>query len=199
MNLTGLHIRKVHGKELLPLIHDLGKLRIAVFYDFPYLYEGTPEYERAYLETYALAKNSFVLAVYDGNEMIGATTAVPLSEETAAVRKPFEDNGTDISSTCYFGESLLLPYYRGRGIGHLFFDEREAFAKRLGHSLTTFCAVDRPEDHPLKPANYRPNNAFWQKRGYREQSDLTCEMWWKDRGQAGETRKQLTFWTKSWK
>jgi hypothetical protein len=35
----------VQGAGLIPHIQALGKLRIQVFYEFPYLYEGTIDYE----------------------------------------------------------------------------------------------------------------------------------------------------------
>lgn len=34
------------GKDIAPLIPRLAELRIKVFHDFPYLYEGSLEYEK---------------------------------------------------------------------------------------------------------------------------------------------------------
>ena len=33
--------------------------------------------------------------------------------------------------------------------------------------VSCFCAVDRPDDHPLKPANAKTRDSLWRKRGYR--------------------------------
>ena len=45
-----LEIRNVHGPELEPFIDGLGRLRIAVFREYPYLYDGSLDYEREYLK-----------------------------------------------------------------------------------------------------------------------------------------------------
>jgi GNAT superfamily N-acetyltransferase len=188
------------GQAIEPYLMDLGRLRITVFAEYPYLYHGDLDYEQAYLSTYLQTSESFVFALYSDQQMIGATTCLPLKSETADIKQPFEHAGLDTDGIFYFGESILLPHYRGLGFGHRFFDERESFARSLGSYHTTcFCSVERPIDHPLRPAGYRSNDAFWLKRGYQKQSDLYCQMTWKDSDQASETAKKLIFWTKSWK
>jgi len=195
--MNSLQFIKKQGIEILDFAHDFAKLRITVFREFPYLYDGSLAYELEYIQTYAKSENAMVFAVYDGKEMVGATTCVPLSEETENVKQPFQKAGYDVDKVFYFGESLLLRSHRGLGLGHRFFDEREAFAKSFGtYSLTTFCAVNRPDDHPLKPANYHANDAFWKKRNYQKQDGLTCFMSWQDLTETEESDKILTFWTK---
>lgn len=189
-------VRKT-GAGIADVFDDLAGLRIAVFRDYPYLYEGSVAYEKSYLQTYLRSDRSFLFAVYDGREMVGATTCIPLEDETAEIRKPFEEAGFDVASVFYFGESILLPAYRGRGLGHRFFDEREAHARIFGQfALCCFCSVDRGENHPLKPADYRPNDAFWLKRGYREEPTLQSLMEWPDLGETASTPKNMIFWTK---
>lgn len=183
------------GSEIASVVEDLGKLRIAVFRDYPYLYEGTLDYEKDYLQIYVKAPRSFLFAVYDGTEMVGATTCIPLSDETADVRLPFEKAGFDINSIFYFGESILLPAYRGLGLGHRFFDEREAHARSFGsYQMTCFCAVERAEDHPSKPLDYRPNDVFWTKRGYQKEPALQSTFEWPDIGQTQSTPKKMVYW-----
>lgn len=193
-----LTFRTFKGSFIASVFDDLAALRISVFRDFPYLYEGSLDYEREYLKTYAQSERSFLFAVYDGPHMVGATTCIPLENETPEVKKPFEENGIDLSTVFYFGESLLLPSYRGKGLGHRFFDEREAHAKSFGTFTTTcFCSVTRPENHLAKPENYRPNDAFWTKRGYHKEPSLVCEMEWQDIGEPSPTSKRLVYWLKT--
>ncbi len=141
-----------HGNEVEPWLDAVARLRIAVFRDWPYLYEGAPDYEKEYLATYAKSPGSvFVLAI-DGDEVVGASTGLPLADETDAFKSPFIGQDIAIGDVFYFGESVLLPGYRGGGIGHAFFDAREARACELGLGITAFCAVDRGDDDPRRPA-----------------------------------------------
>jgi GNAT superfamily N-acetyltransferase len=158
--MKNLRYVKASGNEVSNILTDLGNLRIAVFYEFPYLYEGNLEYEKEYLKIYVNTPDSLVFAIYDNDQMIGATTAIPLKHETEEIIKPFIDSGQDIENIFYFGESILLPQYRGLGLGHRFFDEREQHVSSFGnYHTTTFCAVNRHNNHPLKPTDYRTNDA----------------------------------------
>jgi GNAT superfamily N-acetyltransferase len=191
-----LSFSNYRGEEILPHIPALGSLRISVFREFPYLYDGDEGYEREYLTTYARAAGSFVSLVRDGDEVVGATTCLPLTEAEEAFRRPFEQGGWDPATICYFGESILLPAHRGKGVGREFFVRREAHARQLGLPVTTFCAVDRPADHPARPAGYRPLDLFWQALGYVRHPELRASLPWREVGQAEEVMNTLTFWVK---
>jgi hypothetical protein len=54
-----------------------------------------------------------------------------------------------------------------------------------------------PADHPLRPAEYRPLDGFWRKRGYAPLPGVIAGFDWKDIGEAAQTRKSLQFWMKS--
>jgi GNAT superfamily N-acetyltransferase len=187
-------VTALSGPAARPYVADLARLRIGVFRAFPYLYDGTPEYEEEYLRTYLDTGDAVVVLARDGQDVVGASTAVPLIHETPEVRSPFAASEFDVSEVLYLGESVLRPEYRGRGLGHAFFDEREAHARRLGLPVTAFCAVQRPENHPARPADYRPLNAFWAARGYVERPDLQTTMTWQDVGETAQTPKLMRFW-----
>lgn len=191
------YIRKT-GRQILEVAHDFALLRIAVFKEFPYLYAGDMEYELEYIQTYAQSENAFLFAIYHNDKMVGAATGIPMEEEMEDVKQPFVESGYPISEIFYFGESILLPDYRGMGFGHLFFEEREKYARNFPSIRTVcFCAVQRPENHPLKPAIVFKKNDFWQKKGFTERPELVCELEWKDLNQEKCDFKKLTFWTKS--
>lgn len=177
---------------------DLAKLRMTVFKEYPYLYEGSLEYEMEYLQTYAQSEKALLFAIYDGPQMIGATTAIPLSDETEELRKSLDASSLDVHRIFYFGESILLKPYRGLGLGHRFMDEREAHAKSFNsYTHTAFCSVVRPENHPLRPDNYRPNDQFWKKRNYIRQDNWSTQMEWIDINENLSTFKPMVFWMKA--
>lgn len=187
----------VSGRAILPWLDHLAALRIRVFREFPYLYDGSLAYERDYLAEYAESEHGLVVLALAGNRVVGCSTGLPLPEAATEFRQPFVDAGRDPAEVFYFGESVLNPDFRGQGLGHRFFDEREAHAARLGLKTTAFCAVIRPSDHPLRPRPYRPLDEFWHGRGYVRQPNLVATLAWKDLDQASETVKQLVFWLKS--
>lgn len=189
-----LTIQSFSGSDATPYFDDLARLRIAVFRDFPYLYHGDSDYERQYMETYARSQGSiFVLAIDDG-KVVGASTGTPMISETDEVQEPFIAGGRDPADYFYFGESVLLPQYRGQGIGVKFFEGREAQAKKLGLRYATFCAVERPADHPRRPSDYQPLDAFWAKRGYAHHPELRTTFTWRDLDETVESPKPLSFW-----
>jgi GNAT superfamily N-acetyltransferase len=193
-----LDVKAITGEEIHAILPDLARLRIIVFRDWPYLYDGTLEYEEKYLKTFAAAKGAVVIAAYDGPDMVGASTGAPMIEHASEFGEPFRKAGYDISKIFYCGESVLLKSHRGFGLGHAFFDGREAQARKLGgFTHSTFCRVIRPEDHPLKPADYAPLDPFWKKRGYAPADGIIATYDWKDIDRPDETRHEMQFWIKA--
>lgn len=186
------------GTAFADALPDLARLRMTVFRDWPYLYDGTLEYEQGYLRKFSESPGAVIVAASDGPRIVGAATASPMVGHADAFAEPFRARGYDVSRIFYFGESVLLREYRGRGIGHAFFDRREAHARSLGgYTHTTFCAVVRPPDHPMKPLDYVPLDAFWQRRGYTRMEGLVGHYAWWDIGDAEETAKPMQFWMKA--
>jgi len=196
---SSLTISELEGPELAPWLDALGALRIRVFREYPYLYDGTLEYEREYLGIYQKCPSSLVVVVTDTTDnLIGSTTCMPLADEGREFQAPFLDAGIPVNDVLYFGESIVLPEWRGIGLGKEFFVRREAHARRLGLATTAFCAVDRPDNHPLRPPAYRPLDGFWNTRGYTERPGLQAVFTWKETGEETESPKSLTYWTKTW-
>ena len=178
-------------------MQSLSALRMAVFRAWPYLYDGSMPSEADTLSGFAVSKTALLIIAFDGDTPVGASTSVQMTEEDDHITRPFRDFGIDLARICYFGESVLLSAYRGQGIGVRFFEMREAHARSLpGVDICAFCAVQRPEDHKLKPPAAVPLDAFWTKRGY-VRTDLTCVMKWKQVDTDAKVENILRFWTKS--
>ena len=190
-------VRPLTGAALEAALDDVARLRIAVFHDWPYLYDGTLEYERDYLQTYRDSPGALLVGAFDGDRLVGAATGTPMEDHAEDFATAFAATGVPLDQVFYCAESVLLPEYRGRGIGHRFFDLREAHARALERSHSAFCSVMRPEDHPARPANYRSNDVFWRKRGYEPLPGVIAEFSWRDLGDSRESRKPLQFWMRA--
>ena len=189
-----LTIETLKAGELATALGALAELRITVFRDFSYLYDGTLDYERNYLKRFSEAEGAVIVVARDESRIIGAATGAPMTEVEPEFSAPFLAHGFDIKNLFYCAESVLLSEYRGQGIGHAFFDHRENHARSLGTSRSCFCAVIRPDDHPQKPAGYSPLDPFWRKRGYAPIEGVQARFAWKDVGDTEETKKPLQFW-----
>ena len=187
-------IEVLSGAAVRPRLEAVAALRIAVFREWPYLYQGDLAYEREYLEAYAHAPGSVLVLARAGGEVVGASTGIPLAQDGPDFQAPFHARGIDPARVFYCGESVLQPAWRGRGIGHAFFDAREAHARALGgFGWISFAAVDRDAADPRRPAGHRGNEAFWARRGYVRQPGMTMSLHWNEAG-VGEVAHTLTFW-----
>ncbi|HYB10839.1 MAG TPA: ketosteroid isomerase-related protein [Alphaproteobacteria bacterium] len=192
---AGIRVERLTRDGFAKSLPGLARLRMTVFRDFPYLYEGDEAYETRYVETYAKSPDSVIVAAFDGDNLIGAATGAPLEHEHEYIKAPFHAAGFDASKIFYFGESVLLPTYRNRGIGVAFFEHREAHARVLQRfDRVVFCAVTRSADHPKRPSDYAPLDGFWRNRGYRPLAGIESVFSWRDIGDNVPTEKPMRFW-----
>lgn len=198
MGERAVKVETLSGSALQTVLPALAELRITVFRDFPYLYDGSLAYEHEYLATFAAGAGAVCVVASLGPRIVGASTGAPMAEHASEFGAPFLARGYDLSTLFYCSESVLLKSHRGLGLGHAFFDGREAHARALdGFKHVTFSSVVRPADHPLRPADYQPLDAFWTKRGYRTATGIVGSYAWKDIDQAAETTKAMQFWIKA--
>jgi GNAT superfamily N-acetyltransferase len=178
------------------VVAELARLRVTVFRDWPYLYDGDAAYERGYLARYARG-DSIVVAAYDGDRMVGAATGMPLTDHADDFAAAFERADIDMKDVFYCAESVLLSEYRGQGAGHAFFDRREAHAARLGFGKVAFCGVVRP---PIIPRGPRGTARSTGSGAHGDTRRLTAP-WPISAGATSakrkDTRKPLQFWMRS--
>lgn len=187
-------VARLTGDDLAQALEDVARLRIEVFRAWPYLYDGDAAYEARYLQTYRDSEAAILVGAFDGDLLVGASTGTPMEDHAGDFAAAFAGQDIDLKNVFYCAESVLLPGYRGQGIGHAFFDAREAHARAMGRRYSAFCGVVRPADHPLKPEGHQPLDRFWRKRGYAPLEGAVARFRWKDIDQPGETDHALQFW-----
>ena len=194
---VNMDIKTYSGEDFSPLIPDISRLRISVFREFPYLYDGDLAYEAEYLRHYVDSPKSVVVVAQHNGAVVGASTGLPLTEADPAFLTAFEGADIDPNTVFYFGESVLAKAHRNQGVGGRFFDLREAHVRPEGFLTCAFCAVVRDPADPRQPDGYTPLHGFWQRRGYTHRPELTASFRWKEIGDDDETDHTVSFWIKT--
>jgi GNAT superfamily N-acetyltransferase len=185
------------GSAVADSLADLASLRIEIFQEFPYLYDGRREDELRYLKLYAEAPEAFVITVTDSGKVVGAATGIPLRHEHQGLIVPFAGSVYPVDEIYYVGELLLCPAYRNQGLGLRLVTQVEAQVRSLGTYRYLTCAtVMRPDDHPLRPTQYLPIDRFLARTGFRSLPGMTTEFNWRETD--GVTRTHpMKFWIKA--
>lgn len=198
MLMTDIHIRSFTGSQLKPYLHGLMKIRTEVFREYPYFEEPDLQRELQHLSKIISCKETIGVLIFDHTTLVGVSFGYPLSLEAEEILQPFHDLKIDIDKYFFFGDSALLKKYRGRGIGHHFFDAREAHVQHYQkYEHICFYFLDKIEEIPSKPADYIPLFDFWRKRGYNHHPEITNKVHWKETGSLIPIERQVSFWIKN--
>ena len=188
--------RLLTGAAIADALDDLAALRLDIFPEYPYLYQGSREDELAYLATYAEAPDACVILTDDGLTVIGAATGMPLIHEDAHMLDAFAGTTFPLNEIYYVGELLFRPAYRNCGLGQKLLDRLESHIRSLGRYRRLTCAtVERPEDHPLRPSDYIPIARFLARTGFVRLPGVTTHFIWRETD--GVKRDHpMQFWSK---
>jgi GNAT superfamily N-acetyltransferase len=197
MLMTDIHVRSFTGSGLKPYLHSIAKLRMDVFREYPYFEEPNLERETQFLRKIATNKESIGVLIFDNTTLVGASLGHPLSIEEDKILRPFNEKKMDVLPYFFFGDSALLKQYRGRGIGHHFFDARESHvAHHKKYKHICFCVPDCSEKDKDRPKDYISLHDFWRKRGYIHHPELQCVIPWKKIGSDKPAEMKMSFWIK---
>jgi len=169
------------GAPITDALDDLATLRLDIFPEYPYLYQGKKKDELTYLATYAEAPDACVILAYDGLTVIGAATGMPFIHEDAQMIDAFAGTTFPLNEVYYVGELLFRPAYRNCGLGQKLLDRLESHIRSLSRYRRLTCAtVERPDDHPLRPRDYIPITRFLARTGFARISGVTTSFMWRD-------------------
>jgi GNAT superfamily N-acetyltransferase len=215
---AGVSLHEVRGNAIGDYIDALAQLRIAVFREYPYLYDGDMTYERAYLAPMERSTDALVMLVRDETDIVGFVSATPLNETHQELREPFTRSAIDPARVFYLAEFVLLPFYRGRGLGKQLMAQSLNFADTLNREnrspqtgphqrfdFIALCAVDRSGELSSSryrpPADYHSPDPLWRSAGFRRAGEegipsLTASFSWREVGHHEESLHPMIFWLK---
>jgi GNAT superfamily N-acetyltransferase len=178
------------------VLDDVATLRLEIFREYPYLYQGRREDELKYLGTYAEAPDACVILAHEGHAVIGAIAGMPLVHEDAHMLDAFSGTAFPLNEAYYVGELLFRLVYRNCGLGQKLLVRLESHIRSLGRYRTLTCAtVERPDDHPLRPNDYIPITRFLARTGFVRIPGVTTHFTWRETN-GGKRDHPMKFWSK---
>lgn len=196
MKKSSVQLQVLKGSEIQPYIDTLAELRLLIFREYPYLYEGNIQEERNYLKMYYQSKNSFVILALDKGKPVGTATGVPFDKTPKEFRETFAKNGIPIEGIFYSGELILLKEYRNKGLGSRLYEELEKLVSGKYEKIA-ICEVIKAKKDPKQPKDYVPSDRFWSKKGFIRHPQLAMYTSWKEIGGRKKIRHTLVFSLKS--
>jgi GNAT superfamily N-acetyltransferase len=167
------------GTAIANVLDDLATLRLEIFREYPYLYEGRRKDELDYLGTYAKVVDACAILAYYGSTIIGAATGMPLIHEDAQTLDAFARASLPLGEIYYVGELLFRPAWRNTGLGRKSLARLENHVHSFGsYRMLTCATVERPDDHPLRPLDYIPITRFLAKTGFARLTGVTTHFKW---------------------
>jgi len=172
------------GKEIEPYLPQIIDLHLTVFKEPPYLYEGTREEYAPWMQIYADSKDGIACLLFDGKELVGAATGLPLKEMPGEWLKNFKG---PLERIFYLGEEVILEKYRRKHLGAQLYDQFEKMIPPFFDTIS-FARIQEPIEPPL--------NFILRERGFLEHKDRDVELLWRDARSKEIVPHKLIYWTK---
>lgn len=199
-NNKNLVLKVFSGPQALEHIPAVIDLYCTIFEGFPNLYQKTEDlaYETEYLTEHFKSEDSIISLLFDkDNNVVGYASAIPLSQEQDVIKQPFIEAGIALNKCFYIGEAMLAPAYRNLKITTRWKDFFTQEIKRRGYTHVGFLTVNRPHDHPSKPAHYETNDSLWSHYGAQKHPTITAQIPWLQSDTHQEENNSLAVWTMS--
>ncbi len=183
------------GSEMIRFVDPIAKMRLSYFSEYPYLYIGTMQCERAYLKMYTQCEKSLLVMKKEGERIVGAVTGMPLRETFPEYRSWASGLDTPIDSIFYLGELVLEKDAQGKGIENQIVDEMIDLIQKEGrYRSLAVLEISRDEEDPKQPLNFVSLEKFWETKGFVKHPELQTNISWKE----GEEEKMhtLIIWMK---
>lgn len=185
------------GQQIAPYTDKIVQLSNTLFKGHPYFYNGTDADYTKHLQSYAQSNNRVLSLAYEGNQIIGMATGLPLNEAEKAAQEPFLKKGENISKTFYLEELIVLPEHTGKGIGQQMTKNVEKYAKEKGYTSIATQAIDEGTVKSAVPNGYYSMTNVFKKLNWQERSELNTTGYWPNTNETQNSPHKLIYWTKS--
>lgn len=192
---SSITLEVLRGKELLSNISKLTKLRLAIYQEYPYLYEGNSAFEESYLSLFANSNESMLIIAKDNHQIIGAISGLPLDMAQKEIREVFIQSEIEIKDYYALCDVIVLKQYRSKGVGSILCEEflKQLQKKKRYKKLVLWQIVKAPDD-PKRPKSYFSPDGFWQKLGFIKNPGLMCFLKWIEISETKESSHRFEFW-----
>ena len=197
-----INIHTYQAGSLVSEIGLLGEFRLRYFREYPYLYVGTEAGEQTHLAGYIANPTArLVIAKDQGvNDIVaGIAIGTMLSTETEILRLAGEQlrQFGITPEQCYcFGEMILIPEYRSKGIGKQMLEALKNAGREQGAYRFCFFSVAREPDDARRPTGYVDSDMVFRRFGF-EKTDVFVTFEWPTIQSDGSIEKvpnRLDFW-----
>jgi len=190
-----VQLKVLHGQEIAPYVQEITELCLVGYREYPYLYEGTVAKYGPFIQNYADSPNGIVCLAFDGDRPIGVATGIPMAEMREGYQATLKHTDMDLSSLFYLGELIVDKKYRKRGFASRMCFELERCAKETGrYSKMCFCTIQEPENHPLRPVDYKTVRDRWG--GFVKHEEMHFLGHWLCIGETEESDHPMVYWIK---
>ena len=187
----------MQGSQIQEYLEKIAHLRLTIFKEFPYLYDGQLKDELEYLQHYAEQEQATAIIASCDDQLAGAVTAIPLQYESEEMTSPFSTMQYPVERTIYICELLFYPDYRNKGLGTRLLSRIEQhYRGQKNYQYLTSATVMRPDDHPHRPDGYVPIERFLQRNRFEKMPGVTTHFTWKEIDGARRNH-EMQFWIKT--
>ena len=185
------------GNDFAPYLKRLSQMRMTHYRGYPYLYEGSDDYEHEYIADFPNNQHSIMVGAFESGELEGFVLGTPL-EGDSPILASISDKVHRRATTYYIADIILNSGLRAQRISETLMNTIEREIISLGYKQICFLTVFRPENHPTRPPGYVESRALWERFGYVKQpAKLTYD--WASLNAAGNLTMQtheMNLWSK---